>query len=212
MFGNTIILKGVYMNKVVLFCLGFIVGAGAGSVISYVYTKNTCEKRSQEAINEMKSYYKKDKENEENINPALNDKPPISEFSNVLNNVTDNSVMFTDYHARRRNEDAVENEEIDKKVNDIKTKLKINKNNEEDKPRRYAVINKEQYTEKLNSKYLDKDYRYDIEEEQWYDEMAGTEIDIMDLPFDPGIIQWDDLEQCYIVDEHLHSVYMLEKN
>lgn len=200
------------MNKVVLFCLGFIVGAGAGSVISYVYTKNTCEKRSQEAINEMKTYYKKDKENEENINPALNDKPPISEFSNVLNNVTDNSVMFTDYHARRHSEDTVENEEIDKKVNDIKTKLKINKNNEEDKPRRYAVINKEQYTEKLNSKYLDKDYRYDIEEEQWYDEMAGTEIDIMDLPFDPGIIQWDDLEQCYIVDEHLHSVYMLEKN
>jgi len=200
------------MNKVVLFCLGFIVGAGAGSVISYVYTKNTCEKRSQEAINEMKSYYKKDKENEENINPALNDKPPISEFSNVLNNVANNSIMFTDYHARRRNEDAAENEEIDKKVNDIKTKLKINKNDEEDKPRRYAVINKEQYTEKLNSQYLDKDYRYDIEEEQWYDEMAGTEIDIMDLPFDPGIIQWDDLEQCYIVDEHLHSVYMLEKN
>lgn len=66
--------------------VSFIGGAILGAAISYIYTKNTCEKRSQATINEMREYYKKkygvkeDKEEEKKVEePTFSTAPDIYE-------------------------------------------------------------------------------------------------------------------------------------
>ena len=45
------------MKKFIFFGVGLLIGAGAGAGVSYIFTKNSCEKRCQEAIDEMKHFY-----------------------------------------------------------------------------------------------------------------------------------------------------------
>ena len=199
------------MNKFVIAAFGFIFGVGTGSAISYFLTKNACEKRTQNCINEMKDFYegRHVKENESEL--SFNDKPPISEFASVLSSNIDNTNKHTDYHIKRSNENTTDEEKVDQAIKAIKSKLIKKEDNNEENLKRYSVIDKGSYIAKMNAGYDDRDYRYVAEEEAWYDEASGAEVDIMDLPFDPGIIEWDELDQCYICDEHGHFVYMLEK-
>ena len=101
--------------------------------------------------------------------------------------------------------------EIDDKISDLKKTLKKIANITP-AVNRFAVIDHAEYVKKQNSGYSSKDYSYDPGSEEWIDEITGTTLEgPEDLPFDPIIIQWNDLEQCYIVDEQLQSVYMLEQ-
>lgn len=209
------------MNKIVCLGIGLFAGAGIGAGVTYILTKNACEKRTQIAIDEMKNFYESDKHNEikgfvlnvkEGSDEAEKeivkiDKPPISELSSILNSGGNSSDLFTDYHHKSGNED--KEKEVDDKVEKLKKKIK-DITEKPEKENKCTVIDHAEYVNKQNYGYLDRDYSYEPGTEQWTDEYSGSEVSIEELPFDPAIIQWNDLDQCYILDEERHSVYMLE--
>jgi hypothetical protein len=60
--------------------LSLLVGIGLGAGVSYIFTKNSCEKRSQASINEMREYYKKKYESKEE-KPKTEPETPATPFS-----------------------------------------------------------------------------------------------------------------------------------
>lgn len=101
--------------------------------------------------------------------------------------------------------------EIDNTIDSIKKHIKEITDKPVESVERFAVVNRSEYIKKVNSGYSTRDYSFDTADEHWIDQMSGTDIEVEELPFDPAIIQWDELEQCYIADETLQSVYMVER-
>lgn len=210
------------MKKLLYFGIGLLTGAGIGAGLSYIFTKNACERRTQAAIDEMKHFYEdeahtevksfvaEEQKNEESEKEFIrNDKPSITEMSSLVSGNSNNSSGFTNYHLQ--NNDGDKEKEIDDKIDNLKKKIK--EVVEAPLPsERFAVIDHAEYVRKLDSGYSDMDYSYDPGSEEWTNENTGVTLDSSDeLPFDPVIVQWNDLDQCYIVDEQLQSVYMLEQ-
>ena len=209
------------MKKFIFFGVGLLIGAGAGAGVSYIFTKNSCEKRCQEAIDEMKHFYEdgthksvkgfevkegsdEKTENSEEKDFVRNDKPSITEMSSLYNSSDNNSPRFTDYNISSVNKET----DVDKKVESVKNKIK----NIIEETKTISVIDNAEYTKKLNSgDYMDRDYTFETDSEEWTDEVTGNTLEVSDLPFDPDIVQWDSLDQCYLLDEGSKSVYMLEK-
>ena len=212
------------MKRLIFFGIGLVTGAGIGCGLTYIFTKNNCEKRTQEAIDDMKHFYEdehktikgfevkeqtNEKEEKDEDDVIRKDKPPISEMSSLVSGNSNNSSIYTNYHIQNTNEE--KEKEIDKHVEDLKKRIKDITESNIPKQNDIAVIDRQEYVKRQNLNYKDRDYSYDAEKEQWVDEMSGSDIDIQDLPFNPEIIQWDDLDQCYILDETNKSIYMLEK-
>lgn len=211
------------MNKFAYLGIGLLAGAGIGAGITYIITKSTCEKHTQDAIEDMKRFYetetskevkgfRKEEANEEKERDFVRkDKPSITEMSSLHNSNSDNPVGYTNYNMQNNIGDEKE-KEVDNKIENLKNKIK---NIVEEKPiaERFVIIDHSEYVKKCNSGYSDKDYSFDTDTEEWIDEMAGVPVELGDLPFDPELVDgsWNDLEQCYISDEQLRCVYMLEK-
>lgn len=209
------------MKRLIFFGIGLVAGAGVGAGLSYIFTKNACEKQTQAAIDDMKHFYedehktikgfevKEQKDEEERDEIIRKDKPPISEMSSLVSGNSNNSSGYTNYHIQNSGGD--KEQEIDKQVEELKQRIKDITESTNIKSNDISVVDRQEYVKKQNLKYADRDYSFDTETEQWVDEMSGMEIEVTDLPFDPDIIQWNDLDQCYIVDELNKSIYMLEK-
>lgn len=210
------------MKRVLFFGIGLVTGAAAGAGLAYIFTKNACEKRTQEAIDEMKHFYegsvskeikgfrKEDNDEKEKASEVVRlDKPPISEMSSLVNSYSDNNSGHTDYN--RQNYSGNKEKEVDDKIESIKNHIKEVTERSIEPAERFAVIERAEYVKKMNSGYADRDYSFDPGDDQWIDEMSGSEVEVEELPFDPIIIQWNDLDQCYILDEELKSVYMVER-
>ena len=212
------------MNKFAYLGIGLLAGAGIGAGITYIITKSTCEKHTQDAIEDMKRFYetetskevkgfRKEEANEEKERDVVRkDKPPISEMSSLHNSNSDNPVGFTNYNLQNNIGDEKKEKEVDNKIESLKSKIK-HITEEIPAAERFAIIEHSEYIKKCNSGYSDKDYSFDTDTEEWIDEMAGVPVELEDLPFDPELVDgnWNDLEQCYIADEQLRCVYMLEK-
>lgn len=212
------------MKRLIFFGIGLVTGAGVGAGLTYIFTKNACEKRSQEAIDEMKHFYEdgahkeikgfqvEEGSNEESTEKEVikRDKPPISEMSGLFDRDNDNHARYTNYNFQ--NTSKSEEQKIDEQINELKERLKrVTDSNKNESTDRFAVIDHPEFVSRQNAGYSDRDYSFEAETEQWVDEMSGADIDVEDLPFDPEIIQWNDLDQCYILDEERKSVYMVEK-
>ena len=212
------------MKRLIFFGIGLVTGAGVGAGLTYIFTKNACEKRSQEAIDDMKHFYEdgahkeikgfqvEEGSNEESTEQEVikRDKPPISEMSGLFDRDNDNHARYTNYNFQ--NTSKSEEQKIDEQINELKERLKrVTDSNKNESTDRFAVIDHPEFVSRQNAGYSDRDYSFEAEAEQWVDEMSGADIDVEDLPFDPEIIQWNDLDQCYILDEERKSVYMVEK-
>ena len=213
------------MKRFLFLGLGIVIGGAAGAGLSYIFTKNACEKRTQEAIDEMKHFYEDgahktvkgfeikegsdEKKTEERTEVVRLDKPPISEMSSLVNSDSDSTHIYTNYHMQGNSEE--KEKEVDDTIESIKKHIKEITDKPVESVERFAVVNRSEYIKKVNSGYSTRDYSFDTADEHWIDQMSGTDIEVEELPFDPVIIQWDELEQCYIADEVLQSVYMVER-
>lgn len=200
------------MKKFIFLGAGLLIGAAAGSGITYFLTKRTCEERCQQAINDMKKYYEeKEPKNEETEKEAekdfvRNDKPPITELSSIYTGNNDNSGNVANYHGIYNNESTSKTEEIKKLIKEAKKDTL-----EEPKKKEVIQINYAAYNQLLEDDAYYKAYNYDEELDIWTDE-DGEEIEVTDLPFEPKNIAWTDEEDViYLQDISNRSVYELEK-
>lgn len=195
----------------------FVLGVGAGAAVGYLMTKKSCDTHTQEAIDEMKAAHKEEIDNlkkeaknnanetgkEEDIQATEEenevvkiDKPSITEMSSIVNSYNDNSFHNTKLDYARLKE--VIRKEKETEVEEKKTSNGM------------KVISYGEYMD-LEDEYHETTFIFDADTESWRDMEVGTDYETVDdLPFDPGIVKWED-DTCYIVDKESHSIYILEK-
>lgn len=190
--------------------IGFLSGAAISAGITYIYTKRKCDEKTQLAIDEMDAYYKererknvtseKEQEKEEKGEDFVHvDKPSIEEMSSIINSDVDNDSRRTHYSMAANK----------KGYNELKERLRNEV--EDNKSSILSVVTYDIYNELLADEYEEMEFTFNVDEEAWHDWHSEAEYDIQDLPFDPGIVQWNENEQCYICDKESKTVYVLEK-
>lgn len=187
----------------------FIFGAAISGATTYILTKRECDKRTQVAIDEMKSAHKKELDNIKGANKedveekkeeqkdVRIDKPDISEMSSIIHRTDNNDSGRTHYSVSA----------VKENIRNIVEQSE----SEEKKEKEQSVVDYNTYIQLSDSDYFEKNFTFDTDTESWKDWDSDAEYDPTDLPFDPDNIIWDDNEQCYIADRGNKSIYVLEK-
>ena len=203
-------------NKTFLYiALAFVGGLAAGATGGYLFTKKDCDIRTQQAINEMKVYYKKELENakkeasedeSKEINEAGEEaeeqkedeesSQSFMESSSIVNSFRDSSDVRTNYSFSRIKEAVKKHADSLEEQKKKAVKEQMNQ----------FVMNYDQYME---CDYDEETFSYISDEDVWKD-WNGVDYDVDELPFSTDILIWTD-DQCYIGDDENHSVYILER-